>query len=420
MKTEKLQRSLKRKRSDSENMLGEESKHHGLKEVRKAAKRVKVFETQKLVKKLKGLRKSDENSSDVAEHEAQLSIIKTIEHEVIANTAVKTKILKDGILSQHDRVQEALSLEIGDSLLPTATQNTPTAKVHSRLLSSKTLAMEIASLCDDLRKLLGREPKKARAEADGDDDFDSHEATRNLISRTAISPEPLSHAELEGVNETGWESGTVEKEEHIADGWESGSISPDDRELDAQQDEDGGKRANVRRNTSTKSTQTGVKQPSTTSTFLPSLSVGFIRGSDESDWSDNEAKLADSGQKKNRRGQRARRAIWEKKYGRNANHKKQELEAQSNRLHHDNKHGREHGHRGSLSKFGKQSNMSDRSKQYKPFKQDPAPPKIPHQRNITKSDERPLHPSWEAKRKLKEKQSTGIIPSQGTKIKFSD
>lgn len=31
-------------------------KHHGLKDVRRAAKKAKIFETQKLVKKLKGLR----------------------------------------------------------------------------------------------------------------------------------------------------------------------------------------------------------------------------------------------------------------------------------------------------------------------------------------------------------------------------
>jgi len=29
-----------------------------------------------------------------------------------------------------------------------------------------------------------------------------------------------------------------------------------------------------------------------------------------------------------------------------------------------------------------------------------------------------LHPSWEAKRKLKEKEEIGIVPSQGKKIKF--
>ena len=30
-----------------------------------------------------------------------------------------------------------------------------------------------------------------------------------------------------------------------------------------------------------------------------------------------------------------------------------------------------------------------------------------------------LHPSWEAKRKLKEKLNAGIVPAQGKKIKFS-
>lgn len=64
-----------------------------MKEVRKAAKKAKVFETQKLVKKLKGLRlvsivwfalthqmphfrRKDEKSEDVAEAEAQLVALK--------------------------------------------------------------------------------------------------------------------------------------------------------------------------------------------------------------------------------------------------------------------------------------------------------------------------------------------------------
>ena len=35
-----------------------------------------------------------------------------------------------------------------------------------------------------------------------------------------------------------------------------------------------------------------------------------------------------------------------------------------------------------------------------------------------KAGDKPIHPSWEAKRKLKEKESIGIVPSQGKKIKF--
>jgi hypothetical protein len=45
----------------------------------------------------------------------------------------------------------------------------------------------------------------------------------------------------------------------------------------------------------------------TGSVFLPTLSNGFIPGGSDTDWSDREAGVAD-GVRKNRRGQRARRA----------------------------------------------------------------------------------------------------------------
>lgn len=45
----------------------------------------------------------------------------------------------------------------------------------------------------------------------------------------------------------------------------------------------------------------------TESAFLPTLSNGFIPGGSDTDWSDHEARVAD-GVRKNRRGQRARRA----------------------------------------------------------------------------------------------------------------
>jgi hypothetical protein len=45
----------------------------------------------------------------------------------------------------------------------------------------------------------------------------------------------------------------------------------------------------------------------TESVFLPTLSNGFIPGGSDTDWSDSEARAAD-GVRKNRRGQRARRA----------------------------------------------------------------------------------------------------------------
>lgn len=45
----------------------------------------------------------------------------------------------------------------------------------------------------------------------------------------------------------------------------------------------------------------------------------------------------------------------------------------------------------------------------------PEPSKL---KKDNKDKDKPLHPSWEAKRKLKEKQNDAIVPSQGKKIKF--
>lgn len=39
-------------------------------------------------------------------------------------------------------------------------------------------------------------------------------------------------------------------------------------------------------------------------------------------------------------------------------------------------------------------------------------------RRQTQVEDKPLHPSWEAKRKMKEKQNPSIVPAQGKKIVF--
>lgn len=42
-----------------------------------------------------------------------------------------------------------------------------------------------------------------------------------------------------------------------------------------------------------------------------------------------------------------------------------------------------------------------------------------HTQKHERHAERPLHPSWEAKRKLKAKENGVVVPSQGTKLKFT-
>lgn len=115
---------------------------------------------------------------------------------------------------------------------------------------------------------------------------------------TDASSRVQAFSDEEEVDDAGWESGSVHE----------GPGSEDEDEDDSEDEEDGPRPSTSSRKESTaKSTKS---QPETfkkagESTFLPSLAVGFTRGdSDASDLSDDE----DVAPKKNRRGQRARRA----------------------------------------------------------------------------------------------------------------
>ena len=115
-------------------------------------------------------------------------------------------------------------------------------------------------------------------------------------------------------------------------------------------------------------------------------------------------------------------SIWEKKYGRNANHKKKEFGGPGFSA--TGKHQR-HGGTTSGQFQGAPTPGSntitrlqhDRNWHEKAITQNnPPSTQLPA---LGRKEDRSLHPSWEAKRKLKEKEGASIVPSRGTKIKFS-
>ncbi|KAL2198035.1 Bud-site selection protein [Corynascus similis CBS 632.67] len=150
----------------------------------------------------------------------------------------------------------------------------------------------------------------------------------------------------------------------------------------------------------------GALKP-TDSTFLPSLMGGYISGSESA------SDIDIAPQRKNRRGQRARQALWEKKYGEKAKHLQQGAKGRDSGW--DAKRGAVDGD-SKPWKRGIRNPLLDKSKgsganetQLGPEKKKPAPRK--------RDDTGPLHPSWEAKRKAKEKQQLSA-PFQGKKITF--
>ncbi|KAF9046719.1 Bud-site selection protein [Panaeolus papilionaceus] len=435
--------------------------HHEAKEAHKAAKRAKVFETQKIVKRLKDLRKKNDNPKEAGNFEAELTTIKDIDHDAIGNSALKSKILKDHLLRDNHDVKAAISRELDSNIAKPVEAGSTIAKIQSRLLSSKVLAVQVAASVVSIKALLDPSLKQRNTtlEQSALDGTPERPTKMSKVSTRSESSEEESDKD-EDASESGkvdaeWESGSVE--EGSAAGWESGSVSGSDEEEEEEgndsddQDDDSEDGSSDDQGDSdndeltvklvnSKSQRPATTQPATTknskaeSTFLPSLSVGFVRGSDDSDFSEAEGNVADM-PKKNRRGQRARRAIWEKKFGRNANHKKIEAKQQAEALAKKKRNpknitgsnmissqnpsrtwGQNAPNPGSSNTPKAQdlsrqaANTSARTTGARDFKGVGV--------KVDKKDDKPLHPSWEAKRRLKEKESIGIVPSQGKKIVF--
>lgn len=150
------------------------------------------------------------------------------------------------------------------------------------------------------------------------------------------------------------------------------------------------------------------------STFLPTLMGGYWSGS-ESATDEDET----SPRKKNRPGQQARRALWEKKYGTGANH----LKGQASSKTRDNDWDPRRGARGAEDdRFtrGRATTNGGNAALMKHRWQSTGENAVavkPRARGMGKKDDTgPLHPSWEAAKKAKQaKQSASF---QGKKVVF--
>jgi hypothetical protein len=148
------------------------------------------------------------------------------------------------------------------------------------------------------------------------------------------------------------------------------------------------------------------KTPPTSTTFLPSLMMGGY-------WSGSESEpeeVEEAPRRKNRMGQQARRALWEKKYGAGANHVKEGKKKSNGRdSGWDPRKGATDGD-SARRKFGTGSNtMALGTDKRTGSQRGPAAGKKPQ-------DDKPLHPSWEAARKAKEQKTMAAF--QGKKVVF--
>jgi len=152
------------------------------------------------------------------------------------------------------------------------------------------------------------------------------------------------------------------------------------------------------------------------STFVPSLTMGgYISGSDSGVDEEFEDK---SNQKKNRRGQRARRAIWEQKYGKEAKHVQPGSESRAGKG--DNRNAGWDARRGASDETSYKYGAGRRGGAGNVFGQRAG--KVSTRPMSDKKNDRddtgPLHPSWEAAKKRKEAGGMQMPQFAGKKMTF--
>jgi len=170
-----------------------------------------------------------------------------------------------------------------------------------------------------------------------------------------------------------------------------------------------------------KTSKNNVATTPRSTTFLPSLSMGgYCSGSEMDSDEENAANIIPP--RKNRRGQQARRAIWEKKFGVKAKHlqkqpqgRDQGWDARRGASAGDGRgmRGRIRGHTGSgrmnstrgSAQIGREPAVASSGANSEPLK-------VKAKQNV----ERLLHPSWEAAKKAKEQKATAAF--QGKKVVF--
>ncbi|UNI22716.1 hypothetical protein JDV02_008578 [Purpureocillium takamizusanense] len=155
----------------------------------------------------------------------------------------------------------------------------------------------------------------------------------------------------------------------------------------------------------------GQPGPARDSTFLPSLMGGYISGSES-------ASDIEEAKPKKRRGQRARQAIWEQKYGSGAKHLQNLPKKGGRDSGWDMKRGAVDGDdqgrktpwkKGIHNPLGKHAGFAGAATVNRPMpKSDP--------KKTTRDDEGPLHPSWAAKKKAQESQKA--VAFAGQKVVF--
>ncbi|KAF2719230.1 Bud-site selection protein [Polychaeton citri CBS 116435] len=411
------------------------AQHHLDQGVRKLAHAIKVakgFERQKLGRRQKTAA-AEKNVKDSERIETEIAALKTLDAALSAQQYLYKTLIKIKAIAE--------SKDLPPSVLvpPRKRDDAASLNVNARLLNSNPVRNALSPVLQEMQRVLGIEipdsagPKKRLRKKDFEEaaQKSSHEGGDAVDT---YSEEEVRELGLGGSDTEDDFAGFDDRLASSEDGSSVGGSDIDIADLERQLELEG---ISLGGSTKTKSqtydhtadlslseeesyvpssspepqkSAKAVKAP-TKSNFLPSLSLGgYISGGSDSEIEDIDAIAP----KKNRRGQRERQKIWEKKYGTKAKHldgqKKEDRNAGW-----DSKRGATSGgdRKGKWNDKRKAGGRGARGEQSATGAND-APVK---ERKATKDDEGPLHPSWQAKKLAKERASAPA-KFEGKKITF--
>lgn len=442
----------------------------GKKSLFRSLKVARGFERQKLGRRQKTA-KTESNAADTARLEAEVAALKNLDLASTAEIHLYKSLLKIKSIASAPAFPHHVQATIDASKKP---QELASANVQARLFKSSPVQAAMTDALKSIRAVLGIEELKpngkkrmrakdyakvslvhkvdesavpkgdgssiATTEAQNEDDWSGLSGQESLGKNEDLGfrddddedvdfdmyASRLAQSSDESIGED------IEGQDHDREELNDMSITeeeePDKDEDFSEEDE----HPTATKNPSNPKPKSKRIKPPTAppkaTTFLPSLSLGgYWSGSDSdlpSSDGDNASSAARIEVRKNRMGQQARRALWEKKFGKNANHVKKQARDRdlgwdarkgARGVDERGKRGRGKGRgafgrgvdagRGGGGRFAKSTGANS----------DPVVARKAKPSGAAAA-EGPLHPSWEAARKAKEQKKA--VPFQGKKVVF--
>lgn len=412
----------------------------GVKRVAHAFKLAKGFERQKLSRRRKTAT-AQQKAQDVERIDAEIVSLKALDHAAAAQQHVYKSLLKIKAVAEHPD----LPAEVQKPLAKFT--DAPTLNVIARLCKSNQAKEALTPAIADVQNALGLDggtvAKKRKRAKDHEQEKNEKDLGTAVKPGSVLKKATASATARNEVQDASEEDDFAEFDDRLASSEEDhggAAIGDDDASdsdhsvgaLERQLESEG-----ISRNASKKRTTNGYNHeadlslsesesnaPSlspepqkatavTKSAFLPTLTLGgYISGSG----SDIEDEI-DAAPKKNRRGQRARQQIWEQKYGAKAKHLGKEKDGRKSGW--DAKRGATDG----SERFGKGRLNGGARGKLGSGRGAPSAVRMPvqgeagGQKKKHRDDGGPIHPSWEAAKKAKERKEAPVA-FQGKKITF--